>query len=195
MTRGRRLYTRAALAIMGLGLGACAGGLRLYSTQSPQADFSGYRTYGYVPQLGTDEPGQPMSLLTQLLRSAVDREMQARGYRQVTGNADLLVNFYVETQEKIQSRTMESPPIGVRAGYYGYRRGIYGTWATYSETAVTQFTEGTLNIDLVDTRRQELVWEGVAVGRVTERVRANIRTTVDTVVAQVFEQYPYRARS
>ncbi len=181
--------------VLGFGLAACATGPRLYSSQNPQADFSSYDTYGYVSQLGTDEPGGPTSLLTQFLRSAVDREMQARGYRYLNQGGDLLVNFYVETQDKIQSRTTSSPSVYAGRGYYGYRGGVYGTWGAYSETEISQYTEGTLNIDLVDSTRQELVWEGVAVGRITEEARRNIQVAVDTVVPQVFEQFPYRAGS
>jgi len=183
------------VTLLGLALAGCASGPRLYANQNPQADFASYATYSYVAQLGTDEPGGPTTLLTQYLRSAVDREMQARGYRYVNVSGDLQVNFYVETQEKLRSRQTASPSVGVGYGYYGYRGGVYGTWGAYSETEVTQYTEGTLNIDLVDARRQELVWEGVAIGRVTEEARQNVQAAVDAVVPQVFEQYPHRAGS
>ncbi len=177
-------------ALLGLALAACATGPRLYSSQNPQADFSSYQTYGYVGQMGTDAPGGPATLLTQFLITAVDREMQARGYRYTEQGGDLLVNFYVETQEQIQTRT--TPATGVTAGgYYGYRRGYYGAWGAYSETEVTQYTEGTLNIDLVDAERDELVWEGVAIGRITEEARRNMQAAIDGVVPQIFEQYPY----
>ena len=121
---------------------------------------------------------------------AVDREMLARGYRYTDQGGDLLVNFYVETQEKIQSRTTPVSGVGVGYGYYGYRGGYYGTWGGYSETEITQYTEGTLNIDLVDSMRQELVWEGVAMGRITEEARRNMQAAIDGVVPQIFEQYP-----
>jgi len=178
------------LTVSGLFLAACATGPRLYSTQNPQADFSIYSTYGYVNQLGTDEPGAPASLLTQFLRTAVDREMQARGYRYADQGGDLLVNFYVETQEKIHSRTSTTTGRHVGYGYHGYRGGYYGTWGGYPETEITQYTEGTLNIDLVDAHRQELVWEGVAIGRITEEGRRDIQTAINTVVPQIFEQNP-----
>lgn len=44
--------------------------------------------------------------------------------------------------------------------YYGYRRGYYSPWVGYSyatETTVSQYTEGTFNIDIVDARRQQLI--------------------------------------
>ena len=171
---------------------ACATGPRVYSSEKPQVDFSSYRTYGYVAQLGTDEPGAPTSLLTQFLKSAIDREMQARGYRYVEEGGELLVNFYVETQEKIESRVSPSRGPYVGFSYYRYRSGLYVGWQDYSETDLSQYTEGTLNIDLADAARQELVWEGIAIGRVTEEARRDVQAAIDSVVPQIFEQYPYR---
>ena len=173
-------------------LAACASGPRIYSSQKPQLDFSSYQTYGYVADLGTDEPGAPTSLLTQYLRVAVDREMQARGYRYVPEGGDLLVNFYVETQEKIESRRSAPPGPSLGFGYYYYRRGLYMAWRSYPDEEISQYTEGTLNIDLADAQRRELVWEGIAIGRVTEEARRNVQAAIDAVVPQMFNEFPGR---
>ena len=56
-----------------------------------------------------------------------------------------------------------------------------------------QYTEGTLNIDVVDARKKQLVWEGVAVGTVG-RVKPEQRgERIDAAVAAIFAAYPYRA--
>src|SRR5688500_43433 len=44
------------------------------------ADFSAYRTFVFFDPLGTDSAGYE-SLVTQTLKSAVQREMETRGYR------------------------------------------------------------------------------------------------------------------
>jgi hypothetical protein len=168
-------------------LGGCASGPKIYASQDPAADFSRYRTYGFPAEVGTDQRGYS-SILTQLLKSATSREMEARGYRQ-SDQPDILINFHVETQEKIQATT--SPATG---GYYGYRRGYYGVWGGYPmETNVTQYTQGTLNVDLIDARRNQLVWEGVAVGRIREETRRNLEPAVNDALAKIFAQYPHRA--
>lgn len=187
----RNVIRIPTLLAAGAMLSACASGPRIYSSLKPQATLSSYETYSYVPTLGTDTAGQPTTLLTQYLRTAVDREMQARGYRYVPNGGDLLVNFYVETNEKIQSRTTQSgPSVGVGFGYYSYRRGLYTSWHTYPETEISQYTEGTLNIDVADAAQHELVWEGVAIGRVTEEMRRNVQAAVDAVVPQIFDEFP-----
>ena len=116
------------------------------------------------------------------------RELEARGY-QKGDNPDLLVNFNVQTKDKIKTTTTPSGP--AYGGYYGYRSGYYGTWGGY-DTQVTQYTEGTLTVDVIDAGRKQLAWDGTAVGRVHEEARKNLQPAVDKVITQIFEKFPSR---
>lgn len=153
------------------------------------ADFSAYRTFGFFDTLGTDAAGYE-SLVTQTLKSAVRHEMETRGYRHSEAEPDLLVNFNARLAQQTRvSQTPAPPPM-----YYGYRRGYYGGWGGYGyETRVDQYVEGTLNIDIVDARRKQLVWEGVAIGRVTDKARQDRQAAINTAVAEIFAKYPFRA--
>lgn len=168
-------------------LAGCASQPRIYTNSDPLGDFSGFRTYAFAEQLGTDR-NEYSSLLSQFLKTAVSRELDARGYQR-SDNPDLLVNFYTESRERLQSTTTAGPGIG---GFHGWRTGYYGVWGGY-ETRVTQYTEGTLVIDIVDVQRNQLVWEGIAVDRVREENLRDLQGTIDQVVAQIFAQYPWRA--
>jgi hypothetical protein len=171
----------------------CATTPDIMVNQDPAANFGDYNTYGFPPELATDKSGYG-SLLSQYLKTAVSREMDARGYKQ-TDNPDLLVNFYVHTQEKI--KTTQSP---TSSAYYGYRGGRYGAWGGYGagvgyETRVTQYTEGTLNVDLVDNARGQLVWEAAMIGKVSKDVRENLETNVNEAISELFQSYWYVAGS
>lgn len=180
---------RVARVLMLAGaLYSCASGPRIYTSQDPQAAFDTYRTFAFEARLGTDRPDGYASLLSQYLKTATRAEMERRGYRYSEENPDLSVNFFVNTQEKIRSRTTPSPDV-----YYTYRRGYYRTWGGY-ETTIAQYTEGTLNIDIIDAKRDQLVWEGVAIGRVSEKARENLQAAVNGAVVAVFAEYPYSAR-
>jgi hypothetical protein len=184
-----RLFLSVAVTTL---VAACASGPTIRSNQDPGANFSAYQTYGFEPVLGTDRPGGNQSLLSQYMKTAAAREMQLRGYR-LADDPDLLVNFYVHTQEKI--RTTQTPS---SSGYYGYRGGRYGTYSGYgygggTETTVTQYTEGTVNIDVIDAKRKQLVWEGVAVGRVSKDVMDRLEAAANAVVTEIFAEYPQTA--
>jgi hypothetical protein len=62
-----------------------------------------------------------------------------------------------------QQTRVYSAPMPFYGGYYGYGYGYYGAWALTSLTSTSTY-EGTLKIDIVDAKRKQLVWEGVAVG-------------------------------
>ena len=116
--------------------------------------------------------------------------MEMRGYVYNTADPDLLINFNGKLQQKTQV-TQAPPAIGP---YYGYRSGFYGGWPGYGwGDTVYQYTEGTLNIDLVDARRKQLVWEGVAVGEVRNPRWPHRSRAWKKAVAQVFSKYPFRA--
>lgn len=184
VVRLARILSAAVLAAV---LAGCATGPRLFVNADPGASFATYRTYNFVKPLDTDHDSYS-SILSQYLRTAAAREMDSRGYRQ-SDNPDLLINFHVQTQDKIQGTSTPVMPFG---GYYGYRSGYYGVWGGY-EDYVTTYTEGTLTLDIVDAARKQLVWEGTAVGRVTNEDRANLQPVINGVIGQLFGKYPYRA--
>ena len=188
MRKSMLTFTVLIAAVLASAGCATTSKFNLTSDYDRTNDFSGYRTFAFMQPLGTDTTGYE-SLVTQTLKSATRREMEARGYTLVESDADLLVNFNAKLAK--QTRVTQMPYMGP---YYGYRGGFYGGWNGYAnETRVTQYDEGTLNIDLVDARRKQLVWEGVAVGRITEQHRENREAALNSTVAEVFAKYPFRA--
>ena len=152
-------------------------------------DFAQYRSFGFFDKVGTDEADYE-SLVTRQLKASTRRELEARGYRYTETAPDLLVNFNASVTQ--QTRVRHMPFYG---GYYGYGYGYpgyYGAWAGY-EPYVDQYEEGTLNIDIVDARRKQLVWEGVTVGRVTDKAKKNRATAIDLAVQDMFVRFPFRA--
>jgi hypothetical protein len=156
------------------------------------ADFSAYETYGFPDELGTDRAGYA-TLITTHFRQAVDHEMQSRGYRYTETQPDLLVNFFANVRYVTTVRSR--PRMWVSYGYYGYRYGMYSAWPLYAEDVDTvHYRIGTANIDIVDADRGQLIWEGVAEGRLTSEVMENPQPAIESVVAELFSRYPGRAR-
>lgn len=60
---------------------------------------------------------------------------------------------------------------------------------------MSQYTEGTYNIDIVDNARKQLVWEAVGVGRVSEDALENLEQRVREGVPKFFAGYPFVAGS
>jgi uncharacterized protein DUF4136 len=181
-----------ALAAALLTLAACESKPSVRSNYDQAADFGRYHTYNFVTDPGTNREGYS-SLLTQQIEAAVNEQMQQRGYTR-SENPDLLVNFSGKVQERqeVHSTPAAGPYYG--RGYYGYRAGMYGVWSGYPSSVYTvNYSEGTLNIDIVDSNRKQMVWEGVGVGELTKEKMKNPQATVQEVVSEIFTKYPFRA--
>ncbi|MEJ2604077.1 MAG: DUF4136 domain-containing protein [Gammaproteobacteria bacterium] len=171
----------------------CASGPDIRADYDRSANFSGYRTYSFFDELGTDKAGYS-SLLTSHFQSAVRREMDARGYRYVDTDPDLLVNFNANARDVSEVRSRNVPTSVGMGPYYGYRGGLYSPWPMYeTEVDTIHYRQGTVNVDVVDADEDRLVWEGVAEGRLTDEAMQNPKAAVDRVISLIFERYPVPA--
>jgi hypothetical protein len=172
-------------------LAACASSTDIRSDYDHSVDFSKYKTYGYYSPMGIENPNYS-SLLGQMFRDAIDAQMSQRGYVE-SDNPDMLFNVSARLEDKTKVTTTQDPMM--YGGYYGYRGGMYDPWGGYgygTRTHVSQYTQGTVNVDMVDPNLKRMLWEGVAIGRVQDKNK-NLREDIMTGVAEMFEGYPFRA--
>lgn len=185
---------RLVLFLLVFSFAGCSSGPNILSDYDHDADFGSYTTYNFMEGAGP-ETASYQSFFSQYMIDAITIEMEKRGYTKST-NPDLLLNFNAILQDKTKVRTTSAPPPMMHGGYYGYRGASYGAWGGYgygTETHVSQYTEGTFNIDIVDAKKHQLVWEAVGVGKVTEKALANLEEGVKNGVPKYFSLYPYRA--
>ena len=188
----RKLLNLAAILAVAAGASGCAGD-PIRSDYDPTADFSQYNTYNFFSDAGPEQTNY-QSFFSQYMVAAITREMEIRGYTK-SDDPDLLVNFNAILREKTDVRTTPAPMYG---GYYGYRGGFYDPWMGYGyaqETHVSQYTEGTFNIDLVDARQKKLVWEAVGTGRISQKMLDELEERVNKGVPEFFAKYPFTAGS
>ena len=175
-------------------LAGCASGPTIRSHIDPAANLSSYQTFMFAEKTGTDRPDYKTPI-TSYFKEAIRREMEARGYRYVEGGpADLLINFNANAQENVDVRTTPgSPSFGYGYGYYGYRGGLYGATAFPPEVQTVRYKTGTANVDVVDLSKKQVVWEGIAEARLTDKMMKDPRTAISNVITEMFQQYPGRA--
>jgi hypothetical protein len=173
--------------------GCAAVGPDITTDYDGATDFSQYRSFAFMSR---DERGVERSYDTiadRRLMAAVTRELEARGYRRVEEGADLLVNFAVSTETvedlyAVPYALFPPPWYGWRTGYY------YDPWPAYTyETRVDRYERGTVFVDLVDAQRRQLVWEGRAVGRVSQEAREDPGAALQQAVSEIFARYPFTA--
>ncbi len=172
-----------------LALTACSSGPNVRSDQAANINFSQYQTFAFVSELATDRAGYT-TLVTQHFKDAITAELTARGYRYDESQPQLLVNFNSNVANRSEIRSV--PTTNFHYGYYHYRRGaIYGGFPVYgSDVSTVHYKVGTVNIDLVDAAKRQLVWEGIAEGSLSQRDLEQPRQAAARTVALIFDQFP-----
>ena len=192
MARYRFLPISVAV-IMALLLTACSSGLTVRSEIDPGADFGQYRTYNFFEPMGI-EGGYNSPIFGEHYRAAIGGEMARRKY-QTSDNPDLLINVTIRSDDKVKMRSYTAPY--ATGAYYGRPGGAYGGSALgvgiSTGSRATKTTEASVFIDLVDFRQQRVVWQGVTVVDVNDKVSLQLRDAIFTSVNKVMAEYPHTA--
>jgi hypothetical protein len=152
----RALSMPAALLSLVL-LGACSSYNVTYD-YDVTASFARYHTFDYyTSKKGT---GGTTTLMDKRVRSAVEKELQAKGFAMETkADPDFLVTYYPIVQNRKVRTT-------VRSGWgWGYRP-FYGGVGV-SSSSVRNYKEGTIVIEIVDFKTNQMIWQGAANGALT----------------------------
>lgn len=160
----------------------CAIGPDIRVDMDARANMKAYRTFGFFEKVSTDSAAYT-SLVSSRLKAATRVQLEKNGYTYSTNEPELLVNFFLKVVNQQEVRSS--------GGYYGYRQGYYGTWTGYPYVETVDYKQGTLSIDLVDAKHKQLVWQGVAEGKVSEEAQQNPGPAIDSVVAKIFSNFPY----
>ena len=185
-----RLLPRFLVLFLIALLAGCVSTPHVTSDMDPQADFARYRTFAFYSPLAVESRGYATPA-SGIMRAAARREMEARGYVYDAASPDLLVNINAYLSERQDVYSVPEMQYGM---YYSYRANAYFAVPYWTERAsVRRYTEGTLNIDLVDAAGKRLVWEGVAVGRVARLQPAERQARIQQTIAEIFARYPHRA--
>ena len=103
--------------------------------------------------------------------------MKLKNYREVPAKAELQLHYHIIVEDKTMVTT---EPIGSQ--YHPYSN-------TY-RTSTYQYREGTLIIDLMDTKTNTLIWRGWATDVITNSVRKDPEAAIQNAVAKIFQEFP-----
>lgn len=186
-----------ALRMALLGLVALLAGCQTVNAHhdyDPQAPFENYKSFAWVteeslirPEPGASSAGRAANpLLDPVIRSAVERNLKAKGYEQTRdpSTSDLVVSYSVGARDKIE---VDSYPVGA-----GYRYG--GAWGYGYATQVDTYTEGVLALDFFDGNNKRAVWHGYATKRLPSSAPTpeRRREFVDQVTDAILAKFPAR---
>jgi len=152
-----RTFPRVAAALSLALLAGCSSYNVTYD-YDVTASFARYRTFDYyMSKKGT---GGTTNLMDKRVRAAVETELLARGFAMETkADPDFLVTYYPIVQNRKVRTT-------VRSGWgWGYRPFYGGVGVSSSQ--VRNYKEGTIVIEIVDFKTNQMIWQGAAAGALT----------------------------
>ncbi|NJB72872.1 hypothetical protein GGR42_003370 [Saonia flava] len=162
-------------------LGSCVS-VRVASDYDREADFNSYKTYAFY-KTGIDK-AQISDLDKKRILKAIDAEMSSRGFIK-SENPDILVSIFTKEKERVDIYN------NFWGGRYGWGWNPYYWGPNYYGNNVSTRTEGSLYIDLIDTKNKELVWQGKGVGTLSNS--RNIEKKEERIrefVSQILQKYP-----
>ncbi|CAM4156994.1 DUF4136 domain-containing protein [Zobellia nedashkovskayae] len=162
-------------------LSSCTS-VRVLSDYDKEANFDSYKTYAFY-KTGIDK-AQISDLDKKRILRAIEAEMTNRGFSK-SENPDILVSIFTKEKEQVDIYN------NYWGGGWGWNPYYWGPGWGGGGNNVSTRTEGSLYIDLVDSKTKELVWQGKGVGNLNnisniEKKEQRIRE----FVSEILMQYP-----
>lgn len=123
-------------------------------------DFSTLKQYRWL-DIPKDFPANEIAI--KRIKNAVDQQLQAKGFEQVSESPDFLVSM-LGFRDVVWQGVVSGTVYSDYPGYPGYRRYRgYGRSAEFeTRYEVNEFEEGTLTLTVINAARSTLIWEGTA---------------------------------
>lgn len=164
---------------------SCASPLKVTSDYDKAVNFPQYKTFTLHQ---VDSTKQAISQLNQdRIQNAVRSEMIKKGFQE-SQTGDLLVHTTVVLQDK--------KSVTSNTDFYGYG-GMYRPWgwgggmgvSGYTTYNVQDYKDGSLIIDIADSKTQKLVWEGVGNKEIDKPLK-DPDTEISQAVASILAKFP-----
>jgi len=176
-----KFWGRWVLAAAGIATLAACSSIETSADYDKGTDFSKYKTYAWK-----DTDVKQNEILENRIKGAVDAQLAAKGLHKVDSNPDLWVVEHARLSEQTQINTFDSG-WGYGWGYRGYGYGGMGT----STTTVSKIPVGTLIIDLVDSKENQLKWRGTATKTLDPSASVDQKNAaVNEAVQKMFAPFP-----
>jgi hypothetical protein len=152
--------------------------VRVVADYDKAAPFNSYKTFGFHKE-GVDR-AEISDLDKRRILKAIETSLLEKGFTK-SETPDLLVNFFTKEKQQVNIYNNNFNSFGWGWGWGGP---YFGT-----QYNVSNSTQGTLYIDLIDTKRKELIWQGIGRGNISTSVKYKDER-INEFVASILREYP-----
>jgi hypothetical protein len=148
-------------------------------------DFTGLKTFAWQheTQPKTGNPRIDNDLIDERVRKAVDTLLAEKGFAPAPKTeADFLVAYFIQYKQRIGGSSVS---FGIGAGSSGRYGGV-----GYN-TAISDYDEGWLTIDMIDPESDKTIWRGVGVRATYESPKpAKATKIINHAVGRILKKFP-----
>ena len=163
--------------IVSLIISSCSS-IHVAADYDRSVNFSSYKSFSFF-QEGINKV-KISDLDKRRILNAIENELISKGLKK-SDNPDLLVNIITKERKEVNIYNQNF-------GMWGWGWG-WGPTFGLNQTNISDSTNGTLFIDLIDNNKKELVWQGIGDGYLSTRMdRKNER--IIEFVESILEKYP-----
>ena len=172
------------LFILMVSLAACGPTLQVSYDQDKSIKISNYKTFGWLDVKGIEgkntDPRYYNELTDKRIKIAVDREMTAKGFSTMHTGAQLEMHYHIIVENKTG---IISEPTNLINGDYWIKK----------QASTYQYREGTLIIDIMDVKTNQLVWRGSGTDVITVEITKDPEVAINKTVKEILKKFPNRS--
>jgi hypothetical protein len=196
MKSAMRLVAVIVVAMLATGVVALAG-VKVRADFDKEYDFTKPKTFGWHPdgagevkmlQLSGDDPVKLLERFDPVFKDAIATELAKRGLVLATdGKPDIVIHYYVLIGPNSDSQ------------FRGQFVGAVPPWGlpdfAMTTTSFKVYEQGTVVLDLMDAKRKEIVWRGVAEAEINrQKSPAERDTRIRAGIADLLKKFPPKAK-
>jgi len=176
-------------------LGLLAGCSDIYVKYDfdPHASYASFKTFDWYAASARAKgkaDGVENPIMDRRVRRILERELAAKGFQRQDGDPDFLLTYYPVYRDRfVQTYTSMGPAWG-----YGWGR-PWGYGPAVGFTEVQAYREGSIVLEVVDNKTNQMVWQAVAEGALSGlRDPQDAEEQVTLAVKKLLEKFPPPAR-
>ena len=166
--------------VVGLCLVSCSAQMNVRSDYDREINLRQYKSYYRLPVKEIESKIEPLyynELTDKRIKKAVDLQLQGKAIRSDSIAPSLRVHYHISVDRRAT----------IRPANYGY---AYGPYWMRNQMDSYSYREGTLIIDLMDAKTNNLVWRGWASSVLNDNDIDLSEMKITEAVFKILQQFP-----
>ncbi len=173
-------YLPIYLIAVGILFAACSAQMNVRSDYDREINLRQYKTYNWLSVKEIESKNEPLyynELTDKRIKKAVDLQLRAKSIYKDSIAPALRVHYHIVVDSRAS----------IRPANYGY---AYGPYWMRNQMDSYSYREGTLIIDLMDAKNNNLVWRGWASSVLNDNDIDLSETKITEAVLKILQQFP-----